>query len=129
MARVIVVDDSRYLTDKIKEFLEEDGHEVVGIGHDGLEGVALYKESKPDLTLLDITMPIKDGRDCLAEILEYDEEAKVLMVSAIKDSSIVIACLKAGARSYVEKPLKFADPEFCEDFRSTIQKSLQGPES
>lgn len=126
MARIIVVDDSLYMANSIKKFLEADGHEVVAMGEDGFAGVALYKEHKPDLILLDITMPNKDGRDCLVEILEDDPNARALVVSgSVKERSIIMECLTTGAKGYVEKPLKFADDQFCEDFRATIQKALE----
>ena len=106
MAKVIVVDDSAYLAGEIKKFLESQGHEVLAIGKDGNEGVDLYKQHQPDLALLDLTMPNKDGRDCLSEILQYDENANVVVVSAVKDAEIIMECLMTGAKGYVEKPLK-----------------------
>ena len=125
MAKIIVVDDSDYLIGEIKKFLVADGHEVVAIGKDGNEGVDLYKEHKPDLTLLDITMPNKDGRDCLTGILQYDDNARVIVVSAVRDAAIIMECLKKGARGYVEKPLKFKDAEFCNEFRATIENAFE----
>lgn len=124
MARVMIVDDSTYLSKEIKKFIESEGHDVVAMGKDGNEGVALYKEHKPDLTLLDITMPNKDGRDCLNEILEFDEKAKVVIVSAVKVSETIIECLKSGAKGYIEKPLKFRDENFCNDFKAIISDAI-----
>ena len=124
MAKVIVVDDSTYLAGEIKKFLEKEGHNVLAVGKDGNEGVELYKEHKPDLTLLDITMPNKDGRDCLTEILQYDENAKVIVVSAVKDAEIIMDCLKTGARGYIEKPLKFRDEDFCKEFNEAISRAF-----
>ncbi len=125
MARMLVVDDSDYLAKATKQFLETNGHEVLALGKDGNEGVDFYKKYHPDLTLLDITMPNKDGRDCLSEILAYDENARVLVVSAVRDSDIIMECLETGAKGYVEKPLKFRDEEFCQNFRETIQSALE----
>ncbi len=125
MAKVIVVDDSAYLAKEIRKFLESNEHEVVAIGRDGNEGVALYKEYNPDLALLDITMPNKDGRDCLTEILAFDENARILVVSAVKDSDIIMDCLKAGARGFVEKPLKFRDEAFCNSFKDAIEQAFE----
>ncbi len=124
MAKVIVVDDSAYLAGEIKKFLESQGHEVLAVGKDGNEGVELYKEHKPDLTLLDITMPNKDGRDCLTEILQYDENANVVVVSAVKDAEIIMECLNAGAKGYVEKPLTFRNEDFCKEFNATIENAF-----
>ncbi len=126
MARILIVDDSSYMASAVKRFMEGEGHEVVATGEDGFEGTALYKEHKPDLVIMDITMPNKDGRDCLAEIMEFDPAARVLVVSgSVKELSIIMECLNMGAKGYVEKPLKFADEQFCQDFRGTVQKALQ----
>lgn len=124
MAKVIVVDDSSYLAGEIKKFLESQGHKVLAVGKDGNEGVELYKEHQPDLTLLDITMPNKDGRDCLTEILQHDENARVLMVSAVKDAEIIMECLKTGAKGYIEKPLKFRNEDFCKEFNEAISSAF-----
>ena len=126
MAQILIVDDSDYMANSVKRFVEGEGHEVVATGADGFEGLALYEEHKPDLVIMDITMPNKDGRDCLAEIMEKDPGARVLVVSgSVKELSIIMECLNIGAKGYVEKPLKFADEQFCEDFRTTIQKALE----
>ena len=126
MARILIVDDSSYMANAVKRFMEGEGHEVVAIGVDGFEGFALYQEHKPDLVVMDITMPNKDGRDCLAEIMEFDPAARVLVVSgSVKELSIIMECLNMGAKGYVEKPLKFADQQFCQDFRGTVQKALE----
>ena len=104
--------------------LENDGHEIVAVGENGFDGVTLYKEHSPDLTLLDITMPNKDGHSSLAEILEYDPAARVLMVSAVKVRSKIIDCLTLGAKGYVEKPLRLGDEQFCQGFRDSIKEAL-----
>ena len=124
MARVMLVDDSEFMTASLTTFLETDGHQVVAIGENGFEGVALYKDHEPDLTMLDITMPSKDGRSCLKEILELDPHARVLIVSAIKARPIIMECLTLGARGYVEKPLQFYDEGFCKELRETIAMAL-----
>ena len=124
MARIILVDDSVFITTALANFLETDGHQVVATGENGFEGVALYKDHKPDLAMLDITMPNKDGRSCLTEILEHDPLARVLMVSAIKARPVIMECLTAGAKGYVEKPLRLHDEGFCTGFRETIEMAL-----
>lgn len=125
MARVLIVDDSDYLAREIKTFLENDDHDVVATGRDGNEGVELYKMHKPDVALLDITMPNKDGRDCLKEILEFEEDARVVVVSAVKDADIIVECLQSGARSFIEKPLRFRDDTFRDSFREAIACAME----
>ncbi len=124
MARILIVEDSTFLAKSVCAFLEGEGHQVVGVSGDGLVGVSSFKELKPDLTLLDITMPGMDGRSCLTEILKVDKSARVLMVSAVQSRQTILDCLSAGARGYVEKPLRFNDEDFKADFRSSIAEAL-----
>lgn len=124
MARVLVVDDSVFLTKAIGRFLEEIGHSVVGYAHNADDGVELYWEHRPDLVLLDITMPNKDGRECLREILAGDSSARVLMISAITERDVVVDCLSAGAKGYVAKPLKLLEEPFRNELCATITQVL-----
>jgi len=124
VARILVVEDSTFLSKSIRGFLEAEGHQVVGEAGDGFEGVSSFKQLKPDLALLDITMPGMDGRSCLREILQFDQSARVLMVSAVQSRQAILDCLSAGARGYVEKPLRFDDEDFRTEFRSSIAEAL-----
>jgi len=124
MAKVILVDDSKFILGITKAFLEESGHEVVGTAQDGEEGFELYKETSPDLVLLDLTMPNKDGSDCLNHILDFDPKARVMIVSAIREQQRIAECLSRGAKSIIYKPLKFRDDEFKESFRTKILDAL-----
>ncbi len=125
MARIILVDDSAFLLKQIRKFLEAEGHEIIAEGHDGVEGVGLFIQHRPDLMLLDITMPNKDGRQCLEEILAEDPEARVVICSAVKDRKMIVSCLALGARGFVEKPLKFNDDAFCETFRKSLAEAIE----
>jgi two-component system chemotaxis response regulator CheY len=120
MTRVLVVDDSEYLAHQISAFLEEHGFDVCAIGRDGFEGFTLYKEHHPDIVTLDLTMPNRDGRECLEDIVKYDSDAKVIVISALSDKSIVVQCLEFGARDFIQKPLKFKNEEFCKEFLETF---------
>lgn len=125
MARILIVDDSSFLARKMKSWFESENHEVVAIGTNGIEGEELYAEHKPDLTTLDITMPMKDGRECLKSIKKSFPGAKVLMISALNDKEIVIDCLNEGALGFIEKPLEFSNPAFCNELRNSIQLALK----
>ena len=124
MAKFILIDDSNFILKTTADFLKSAGHEVVACGTDGEEGFSLYKKHNPDLVLLDLTMPNSDGRECLRNILEHDANAKVLVVSAIREASIVNECMESGAKGYVEKPMKFRKPDFCQKFLETIDSAL-----
>ncbi len=122
--KVIIVDDSAFLTRQIKDFFEQHmGLEVVAVGRDGNEAISLYREHRPDLITMDLTMPNKDGRAAIAEILAVYPFAKILVISAVKGNTM-LECMKLGARGYVEKPLKFHDPIFVEDFKKSVEEAL-----
>lgn len=125
MSRFLIVDDSSFIQKQLKEFLESKGHEIVGIGNDGNEGEELFKEHKPDLVTLDITMPNRSGKDCLKAILDHDPEARCIMVSAIREEEMVMDCLQLGAKAYINKPLKFKNEDYCEEFLSTIEEAFE----
>lgn len=119
---VVIVDDSKFLIKQIVEFFENQlGFQVVATGNDGNEAIELYKKHKPDLITLDITMPNKDGMDSMKEIIKEFPDAKILMISAVRGSAM-LECMNAGAKGYVEKPLKFSDSEFVADFKETVNE-------
>jgi len=106
MARVLVVDDAMFIRHIISDLLTRHGHEVVGEAANGKEAVERYRELRPDITTLDITMPEMDGITALREILAEDPTAKVIMCSALKEKPKVIEALQAGARDFILKPVK-----------------------
>jgi two-component system, chemotaxis family, chemotaxis protein CheY len=101
--RILIVDDSRSIQKSVSWRLQKLGHEIVGYGSDGDEGLRLYRELKPDLVMLDITMPNKDGRECLRIIKEEDDNAMVIMLSALNSESVMAECISLGARAFVQK--------------------------
>jgi two-component system chemotaxis response regulator CheY len=104
---VLVVDDSIFVTKQIEQILTSEGFEVVGKASNGEEGLEKYKELSPkvDLVTLDITMPKMDGITCLERIIEYDNDARVIMVSALGKQDLVKKALLLGAKNYIVKPL------------------------
>ncbi|MDM8565984.1 response regulator [Candidatus Halobeggiatoa sp. HSG11] len=123
---VVVVDDSKFLIKKIVAFLEKElGYKVLAMGYDGNDAVKLYREHKPDLITLDITMPNKDGQQAMQDILVEFSKANILIISAVRGDT-VLECMNEGARGYIEKPLRFADPEFIEDFKETLDEIFNG---
>ena len=105
MARVLIADDSILSRRIITKIATENGHTVAGESSNGVETISKYKELKPDIVTMDITMPVMDGIECLKELIEYDSTAKVLIVSAIGKGSMVLEALKHGAKYYVTKPI------------------------
>ncbi|MFW6207753.1 MAG: response regulator, partial [Spirochaetota bacterium] len=105
--RVLIVDDSMFVTKQISQILTSEGFEVVGSATDGVQGVEKYKELYPnvDLVTMDITMPKMDGVSALEKILEFDKEARVVMISALGKQDLVKKSLMIGAKNYIVKPL------------------------
>jgi two-component system chemotaxis response regulator CheY len=105
--RVLIVDDSMFIAKQLGQIFTSEGFEVAGTAVDGAQGVEKYKELHPniDLVTMDITMPVMDGVSALEKIVEFDKEAKVIMVSALGKEDVVKKCLLLGAKSYIVKPL------------------------
>ena len=104
MAKILIIDDSRTSRRVLRNMLIEEGHEIIGEAADGQEGYEKYMELSPDITTLDITMPVLDGLDALEKILAYDSGAKVIMVSAAGQKDKMVSAIKLGAAEFIQKP-------------------------
>ncbi|OGX37215.1 MAG: two-component system response regulator [Omnitrophica WOR_2 bacterium RIFCSPLOWO2_12_FULL_50_9] len=104
--RILIVDDAPIIRLMLKDILVANGYEVVGEGSDGNEGVQKYKELKPDVVTMDITMPEKDGIQALEEILAMDEDAKVIVITAIDQREALMEAIRVGAADYIIKPFE-----------------------
>jgi two-component system, chemotaxis family, chemotaxis protein CheY len=108
MARVLVVDDAAFMRKVVSDALIKGSHEVIGEAVNGAEAVVSYRDLKPDVTTLDITMPEKDGLAALREIIEFDPNARIVMCSALGQESKVLEAMRLGARDFVVKPFQAA---------------------
>jgi two-component system chemotaxis response regulator CheY len=106
MAKILVVDDAAFMRMMIKDILTKHGYEVVGEANDGVRAVEKYKELRPDLVTMDITMPEMDGITALKEIKKVDPGAKVIMCSAMGQQAMVIDAIQAGAKDFIVKPFQ-----------------------
>lgn len=106
MLKVMIVDDAAFMRLAIRRVLEKNEFEVVGEAPNGAESVSLYAECRPDVVTMDITMPDMSGIDALKKIREMDPEAKVVMVSAMGQESMVKEAIMSGAKSFIVKPFK-----------------------
>ncbi|MBL5791940.1 response regulator [Bacillus sporothermodurans] len=104
--RILVVDDAAFMRMMIKDILTKNGFEVVAEAADGAQAVEKYKELKPDLVTMDITMPEMDGITALKEIKGIDPSAKIIMCSAMGQQAMVIDAIQAGAKDFIVKPFK-----------------------
>lgn len=103
MSKVLVADDSSFMRMRNVAVVKELGYGVIEAA-DGLEAVQLYKQEAPAAVLLDITMPNMDGLSALKEILAFDANARIAMVTAMGQQSIVLEAIKAGAKDFIVKP-------------------------
>ena len=106
MPSVLIADDAAFMRMMLKNVLTEAGYEVVGEAENGAVAVSKYRELKPDLTTMDITMPEMDGLAALKEIRSGDPAARVVMCSAMGQQSMVIESIQAGAKDFIVKPFQ-----------------------
>lgn len=104
--KVLVVDDAAFMRMMIKDILRKGGYEVVGEAEDGSKAVEKYKELRPDLVTMDITMPDMDGITAVKEIRKLDGNAQIIMCSAMGQQAMVIDAIQAGAKDFVVKPFQ-----------------------
>ncbi|HHZ13083.1 MAG: response regulator [Caldicoprobacterales bacterium] len=104
--KILVVDDAAFMRMMIKDILTKNGYNVVGEAENGEKAVEKYKELKPDLVIMDITMPEVDGIQAVREIKKVDEDAKIIMCSAMGQQAMVIESIQAGARDFIVKPFQ-----------------------
>ncbi len=104
MARILIVDDASFMRMALKNFLTAAGYEIAGEAVNGLDAIEKYKALKPDLVMLDTTMPEMDGVQALKEILKIDPEAKVLMCAVMGQQAMLIEAVTSGAKAFLMKP-------------------------
>ncbi len=104
MARVLIVDDAKFMRTLVKDALVAAGHEIAGEAENGNEAVELYKKLRPDLVTMDITMREKDGIEAAGEILGTDPSARIIMVTALGQETLLTKAIKLGVRDFVVKP-------------------------
>jgi two-component system chemotaxis response regulator CheY len=105
--KVLVIDDSVFVIKQLSQILQSEKFEIIATANDGDQGLEKYKEQFPnvDLVTLDITMPKMDGISTLEKIIEFDKNAKVIMISALGKEDLVKKALITGAKNYIVKPL------------------------
>ncbi|WP_418790232.1 response regulator [Phosphitispora sp. TUW77] len=105
-ARILIVDDAAFMRMMIKDILTKKGYQIVGEAENGSVAVEKYKQLKPDLTTMDITMPEMDGITAVKEIREFDSNANIIMCSAMGQQAMVIDAIQAGAKDFIVKPFQ-----------------------
>ena len=118
MTKIMLADDSPPFLQTLKRFLVAEEFEVVGEATNGYDAVEKYKESNPDLLLMDVLMPKMSGLAALKEIIEHDPNAKVIMMSALDRLDLKEEALKVGVKHFLFKPFRM------DELLVTIEKVL-----
>ena len=103
---ILIVDDAAFMRMMIKDILTKNGYNVVGEAENGAKAIEKYGELKPDLVLMDITMPEVDGIAALKKIKGADPNALIIMCSAMGQQAMVIESIQAGAKDFIVKPFQ-----------------------
>ena len=104
MARILIVDDAKFMRLTLSNILVKANHEVVGEAENGIEAVKIFEKEVPDLVTMDITMPEKNGIEALKEIKGNFPDAKIIMCSAMGQQKMVVEAIEAGAKDFIIKP-------------------------
>lgn len=104
--RYLVVDDSVFARKNLAKMINTFGGEVAGEAGDGCTAITEYARTKPDIVLMDITMPQMEGIEAVERIVRQHPEARIIMVSSVGYQDNILAALQKGARHFVQKPVK-----------------------
>lgn len=104
VARILIVDDAKFMRLTLNNILKKAQHEVVGEADNGIKAVKLYHELRPDIVTMDITMPEMDGIEAIKEIKKDFPDAKIIMCSAMGQQKMVVEAIEAGAKDFLVKP-------------------------
>ncbi len=119
--RVVIADDEIHLRYVLKDAVQQEGMIVVGEAADGQVALELYRLHKPDLLLLDINMPVRNGEEALLDVITEFPDAKVMMLTMVADAEVVQRCLGAGALNYILKS------NSTEDIRRILRETFPPP--
>ena len=103
---IMICDDAAFMRMMIKDILTKNGYNVAAEAENGAKAVEKYNEIKPDLVMMDITMPEMDGIQALKKIKEMDPKAIVIMCSAMGQQAMVIESIQSGAKDFIVKPFQ-----------------------
>lgn len=118
MAKVMIVDDSKFMRNIIRDSLAGSEHEVVGEAENGIDALDEYKKCSPDVVTMDVTMWGKDGLTAVDEIVQFDSDARIIMISALNENTMRQNKADIKAKGFLTKPFQK------EDLLEAIEKAL-----
>jgi len=104
MAKVLIVDDAKFMRLTLSKILTNSGHEIIGEAENGAEAITLFRILQPDLVTMDITMPEMNGIEALKAIKKEFSHSKIIMCSAMGQQKMVVEAIEAGAKDFIVKP-------------------------
>lgn len=104
MANVLIVDDAKFMRMTLAKMLENGGHTVVGEAENGQRAIELYREVRPDVVTMDITMPEMTGIEAVKKIVREFPDAKIIICSALGQQKLVVEAIESGAKDFIIKP-------------------------
>lgn len=109
MKKLMIVDDSNLIRKKISRELDDSKFELVGTAENGEKAIELFKECKPEVVTMDITMPHVDGIECIEQLVSIEPSVKILVISALNDKATGMEALEKGAMGFINKPFSEKD--------------------
>lgn len=103
--KILLCDDSILARKSLADMLNTMGYEDITAVNNGQAAIDTYKQINPDIVFLDIVMPVKDGITATKEIIEYDSEATIIIISSVGTQTHLKEAIKAGAKDFVQKPI------------------------
>jgi len=105
--RILIVDDAKFTRNMLKKIINKTNYaEVVGEATNGNEALELYDKLKPDMVTMDLVMPEKGGIETTEELIKKDNNALIVIVSALGQEALVLEAAKKGAKDFIQKPFK-----------------------
>ncbi|AXI09195.1 two-component system response regulator [Oceanobacillus zhaokaii] len=104
MAKILIADDAKFMRLTLQAMLSKNTHEIIGEAVNGEEAIKLFKELRPELITMDITMPVVNGIDAIKEIMRLDPDANIIVCSAMGQQKVVVEAIEAGAKDFIVKP-------------------------
>ncbi|WP_230659058.1 response regulator [Psychrobacter sp. I-STPA10] len=123
MHKLMIVDDSNIMRNRIERSFKEDNIEIVATAGDGVEALKEFDLHQPDLITMDLTMPHMDGLECIQKIIAKETGVSILVVSALSDKATALKALKYGARGFLCKP--FGEEELVNALNKLIKYQLK----